>query len=77
MGSNWNAATVLQWGGVAATVANFQINTADTANAGADGVSESFVIYRPTGQIIWALVDGDAQRSINIQIAGQVFDLLA
>jgi Ca2+-binding RTX toxin-like protein len=81
-GSDWiqdyNAAQgdVLMWGGAAATVDDFQINTADTANAGVDGVSESFVIYRPTGQIIWALVDGDAQSSINIQIAGQAFDVL-
>jgi serralysin len=81
-GSDWiqdyNAVQgdVLMWGGAAATADDFQINTADTANAGVDGVSESFVIYRPTGQIIWALVDGDAQSSINIQIAGQTFDLL-
>jgi Ca2+-binding RTX toxin-like protein len=81
-GSDWiqdyNAADgdVLMWGGAAATAADFQINTADTANAGVDGVSESFVIYRPTGQIMWALVDGNAQSSINIQIAGQTFDLL-
>jgi Ca2+-binding RTX toxin-like protein len=82
-GSDWiqdyNAADgdVLQWGGATATATDFQINTADTANAGVDGVSESFVIYRPTGQIMWALVDGNAQSSINIQIAGQVFDLMA
>jgi Ca2+-binding RTX toxin-like protein len=81
-GSDWiqdyNAADgdVLQWGGVAATAADFQINTADTANAGVAGVSESFIIYVPTEQIMWALVDGNAQTSINIQIAGQVFDLL-
>jgi Ca2+-binding RTX toxin-like protein len=81
-GSDWiqdyNAADgdVLRWGGAAATVDNFQINTADTANAGVDGVSESFVIYRPTGQIMWALVDGDEQSSINIQIGGETFDLL-
>jgi RTX calcium-binding nonapeptide repeat (4 copies) len=81
-GSDWiqdyNAADgdVLMWGGAAATADDFQINTADTANAGVDGVSESFVIYRPTGQIMWALVDGDAQSQINIQIAGQTFDLM-
>ncbi|MEQ9696167.1 hypothetical protein WNE31_18405, partial [Shimia sp. SDUM112013] len=72
-GSDWiqdyNAAEgdVLFFGNGAATASQFQINTADTANAGADGISESFVIYRPTGQIMWALVDGDAQTSINLQ----------
>jgi Ca2+-binding RTX toxin-like protein len=82
-GSDWiqdyNAAEgdVLIWGGATATADDFQINTADTANAGVAGVSESFVIYRPTGQIMWALVDSNAQSEINIQIAGQVFDLMA
>jgi Ca2+-binding RTX toxin-like protein len=55
----------------------FQVNLAATPNAGADGVQEAFVIYRPTGQILWALVDGGGQEAINLQIGGQVFDLLA
>jgi Ca2+-binding RTX toxin-like protein len=81
-GSDWiqdyNAADgdVLVWGGGAATRAQFQVNTTETAGAGAAGVDEAFVIYRPTGQILWALVDGGAQGSINLQIGGQVFDLL-
>jgi hypothetical protein len=53
------------------------VNVTETANAGQAGVQEAFVIYRPTGQILWALVDGDAQGAINLQIGGQVFDLLA
>jgi Ca2+-binding RTX toxin-like protein len=82
-GSDWiqdyNAAEgdVLMWGGAAATAWDFQINMADTANAGVDGVSESFIIYIPTEQIIWALVDGETQSIINIQIGDQTFDLLA
>jgi serralysin len=68
---------VLFWGGAPATANDFQVNTADTPDAGVAGVSESFIIYRPTGQIMWALVDGDAQSSINIQIAGQTFDLMS
>ena len=67
---------VLVWGGGAAHPANFQVNLADTAGAGAAGVAEAFVIYRPTGQIIWALVDGDAQAQINLMIQGQSYDLL-
>ena len=35
------------------------------------------MIYRPTGQILWALVDGGGQGSINLQIGADVFDLLA
>ena len=67
----------LVWGGGAATRSQFQVNLTETAGAGAAGVDEAFVIYRPTGQIVWALVDGGAQGAITLQIGGQVFDLLA
>ena len=57
------------------------MNFAHTANdagerSGDDAVQEAFVIYRPTEQIIWALVDGEGQSSINLQIGGETFDLL-
>ena len=73
---------VLLWGGGPATADDFQVNFAHTANdagerAGDDAVQEAFVIYKPTGQIIWALVDGEGQSSINLQIGGDTFDLLA
>lgn len=67
----------LFWGGERTGAGNFQINFADTPEAGAAGVSEAFVIYRPTGQIIWALVDGAGQDAINLQIGSAIFDLLA
>ena len=72
---------VLLWGGGPATADDFQVNFAHTANdagerAGDDAVREAFVIYKPTGQIIWALVDGEGQSSINLQIGGDTFDLL-
>ncbi|UWQ93549.1 hypothetical protein K3727_21510 (plasmid) [Rhodobacteraceae bacterium M382] len=73
---------VLLWGGGPATASDFQVNLAHTANAagersGDDGVQEAFVIYKPSEQILWALVDGAGQDQINIQIGGNVFDLLA
>ena len=72
---------VLLWGGGPATADDFQVNFAHTANdagerAGDDAVREAFVIYKPTGQIIWALVDGEGQSAINLQIGGDTFDLL-
>ncbi|MCU9837912.1 hypothetical protein OEZ49_09050 [Ruegeria sp. WL0004] len=87
-GSDWvqdyNAAEgdVLLFGNSSATRDQFQVNFNHTANAegeraGDDAVQEAFVIYRPTGQIMWALVDGEGQSSINLQIGGEVFDLLA
>ncbi|UWQ19647.1 calcium-binding protein [Jannaschia sp. M317] len=51
-----------------ARAADFQVNTATTAGAGAGDVEEAFVIYRPTGQILWALVDGDGQDTITLRI---------
>ncbi|UWQ19650.1 calcium-binding protein [Jannaschia sp. M317] len=81
-GSDWiqdyNAADgdVLAYGGNA-TRDQFQINVTTTPTAGADDVQEAFVIYRPTGQILWALVDGDGQAEINLRLNGQVFDLTA
>nr|WP_239059701.1 calcium-binding protein [Ruegeria sp. PrR005] len=86
-GSDWvqdyNAAEgdVLLFGIGSATRDQFQVNFNHTQNAegeraGDDAVQEAFVIYRPTGQIMWALVDGEGQSSINLQIGSDVFDLL-
>jgi len=65
-----------------ATADQFQINYAHTSSAdgeraGDGDVEEAFVIYRPTGQIIWALVDGAGQEEINLQIASSsdLFDI--
>jgi hypothetical protein len=82
-GSDWiqdydaREGDVLLWGGGAAGVAQFQVNIAATAGAGLMAQDEAFVIYRPTGQILWALVDGAGQDDINLRIGGEVFDLLA
>ena len=82
-GSDWiqdyNAAEgdVLRYGGASRDVGDFQVNIAPTNGAGDAGVQEAFVIYRPTGQILWALIDGAGQDEINIQIGGTVYDLLA
>ena len=62
----------LVWGGGAAAQGQFQVNYASTPNAGG-GAQEAFVIYRPTGQILWALVDGGAE-NIRLQVGGDVFD---
>ena len=59
----------LVWGGGAASVSQFQVNIASTPGAGAADVQEAFVIYRPTGQILWALVDG-ADEAIRVHLTG-------
>ncbi|CUH68239.1 Cyclolysin [Thalassovita gelatinovora] len=68
---------VLVFGQAGATADQFQVNLTETANAGVAGVEEAFVIYRPTGQIMWALVDGGAQDEINLVLDGVTHDLLA
>ena len=59
-----------------ATPNQFQINFARTEGAGNPNIDEAFVIYRPTGQILWALVDGAAQSDIVAISGGIGFDLL-
>ncbi|MBY6090076.1 calcium-binding protein [Maritimibacter alkaliphilus] len=68
---------VLAYGGAVVDPSEFQVNFTETASAGAAGVEEAFVIYRPTGQILWALVDGAAQDQIMVDIGGTQYDLLA
>lgn len=67
---------VMVYGGTA-TIDQFQVNVANTANAGDAGIDEALVIYRPTGQILWALVDGMQNNELTIRINGADFDLLA
>ena len=87
-GSDWvqdyssTEGDVLVFGNAAATAADFRVTFAHTENregerAGEDGVEEAFVIYRPTGQVMWALVDGGGQASVNLRIGAEIFDLLA
>ena len=80
-GSDWiqdysaPAGDALVYGGTA-DASDFQVNYSETANAGMAGVEEAFVIYRPTGQILWALVDGADQSAITLMIGGVSYDLL-
>ncbi|PYE82184.1 hemolysin type calcium-binding protein [Pseudoroseicyclus aestuarii] len=64
----------LVWGGGEAGAARFQVNYADTPNAGAAGTQEAFVIDKATGQILWALVDG-ADEVIRVQVGADVFEI--
>ncbi len=83
-GSDWiqdydnTEGDVLLWGGDAgATADDFQVNTAHVTGAGSGSVDEAFVTYRPTGQILWVLVDGAGEDHINLRIDGTDYDLLA
>ncbi len=60
-----------------ATVDDFLVQLAATPNAGNDNVEEAFITFEPTGQVLWALIDGAEQTAIDISIGGETFDLLA
>ncbi|NDW45101.1 hypothetical protein [Ruegeria sp. PrR005] len=49
--------------------------TKGTNASGDDWLQEAFVIYRPTGQIMRALVDGEGQSAKTSRSGGE-FDLL-
>ncbi|MGD1884144.1 MAG: hypothetical protein ACFB11_17765 [Paracoccaceae bacterium] len=63
--------------GSSASSDDFQVNLANTPGAGSTDVLEAFIIYRPTEQILWALVDGGALDEIVLRLNGSEFDLLA
>ncbi|MGH1355917.1 MAG: Calx-beta domain-containing protein [Thalassovita sp.] len=81
-GSDWiqdfsaTEGDILLYGG-SATIDQFQVNRANTANAGSASLDEAFVIYKPSGQILWALVDGFGNEEILVRIGGSEYDLLA
>ncbi|UWQ93329.1 hypothetical protein K3727_09685 [Rhodobacteraceae bacterium M382] len=68
---------VLLFGDATASADDFQVNFTSTDGAGGASVSEAFVIFKPTEQIIWALIDGAGQDEINLRIGSEMFDLLA
>lgn len=67
---------VLLFGISTATRDQFQVNFANTTGAGRATVAEAFVIYKPTGQILWALDDGAEQGRIMVSTGSSSFDLL-
>jgi Ca2+-binding RTX toxin-like protein len=71
----------LLFGQAGARADQFQVNYAYTSDpngtsAGSPDVAEAFVIYKPTGQIVWALVDGGGQDAIWLQLGSQLYDLV-
>lgn len=64
---------VLVFGGQASPDA-FLVQYAETPDAGLAGVLEAFVTYIPTGQILWAIVDGELD-DLKIQLDGEVFEI--
>lgn len=81
-GSDWiqdfdqSEGDLLVFGGPA-TRDQFQVNLAVTPGAGDGTTAEAFVIWRPTGQILWAISDGAALDSVQLRIDGQDYDLLS
>lgn len=82
-GSDWvqdfsdTDSDLLVFGDASARASQFHVNFAFTAGAGDDAVQEAFAVFRPSGQILWALVDGAALEHIWLQIGSSSYDLLA
>ena len=60
-----------------ATPGQFRLSFAIAPDAGDGHVAEAFILWRPTGQVLWALVDGAAQPEINLGLGGVIYDLLS
>ncbi len=56
---------------------DFLVQQALTPDAGNALTPEVFVTHIPSNTLLWALVDGSLQTSLNLQIGSDVFDLLA
>ncbi|MCE8530831.1 hypothetical protein KBY24_18045 [Ruegeria pomeroyi] len=67
---------VLLFGDSTADVSDFLVSFASSGSGDAT-VDEAFITYVPGNQVLWALVDGAAQDSINLSIGGTEYDLLA
>lgn len=62
---------VLQFGlpfGGTGRLEDFVVRYGETPGAGDPDLAEAFVIHRPTGQILWALVDGQGQSAIRLRL---------
>lgn len=72
---------VLLFGDRQADPGDFELRLAHAGSGsgrpGADDLREAFVVHEPTGQAIWALVDGEGESTINIQMlgSGEFYDL--
>lgn len=62
--------------GRSASSDDFLVQYAETTGAGAAGISEAFITYIPTGQILWAIEDGILADQISICIEGVQYDLI-
>lgn len=67
----------LIFGTAGATPDDFLIQYANTAGAGSAALREAFITYIPNADIIWALVDGEAQTELIVVIDGTAYDLLS
>ncbi|MFC3612513.1 choice-of-anchor I family protein [Lutimaribacter marinistellae] len=69
---------LLVFGLEGATADELVVNFAITEGAGDGAIAEAFIGHAPTGQTLFALVDGADATEINLRLAnGDVFDLLA
>jgi Ca2+-binding RTX toxin-like protein len=54
---------------------DFVLHVATSPGRGSDDVAEVFVGYRPTGGLLWALVDAGDLESVTLRIGAETWDL--
>ena len=62
--------------GAAARASDFDVSFATLRNVGRAGVEDAVVTYKPTGDVLFVLVDAEYQDAIDMAAGGRVFDLL-
>ena len=67
----------LVFGVTTARASSFTVALVEKSGAGQVGVKEMVITYKPTGQVIWTLVDGSLNDHIYVQVGSYTFDLLA
>lgn len=63
--------------GARAKASDFHIIFDHIPGVGDTNIAEASIVHSPSGQTLWILVDGSSQDEINLQVRGDVFDLLA
>lgn len=65
-----------------ASISDFEVNYAHGKNSsgsrlGDENIKEAYVVYKPTGEVIWILSDGAGEDKIDLVVGGETYDLLA
>ena len=67
---------VLIFTGSGATKAQFVVSYVNQPGIGLATIAEAVVTYKPTGQVLWTVTDGDALNDLILRIGSINYDLI-